>query len=183
MKNLFEYPVPFNSDLREDIISPYRFSEELVSHTIYMFQHPNFEHRDIFIKLHLESDAHDMLKSAYLITRNYQLNPQHFGHALNHVVPQIVVNMWKCFLGLHKILRGVEYDRYYKLKAKYIHKFENKFMDILLDDMKKQNLTYHNDDMVKRRVDKYGKDVGLRDRIMYNEPYTDKEFEELCDIE
>jgi len=160
MQNYFEYPVPHTSELREDFIVPYRFSPELCAYTIYIFQHPTkFKFRDIFIRLMKPSDANDMLKSAYLVIREYQRNPQRYGHSLNNIVPTLVVRMWKTFLGIHKQMRNEVLTQYYPTDLKSLILIENKFLDIFLSDIDTGNYIGSNDEMVKERPN-----IGLRDR-------------------
>jgi len=159
-KDYFEFPVEPTWVLREKFVTPYRFSQELQDYTIYMFQHPTkFKFRQIFIDLMKPTDANDMLKSAYLVIKEYQSNPQQYGHSLNNVVPTLVVRMWKTFLGLHKQLRNEVYREYYPTDMKALLLAENKFLDIFLEDLRTGNYIGSNDDMVKERPN-----IGLRER-------------------
>ena len=179
MPNHFEYPVPPTYELREDFVVPYRFSEELQAYTIYMFQHPTkFKFREIFIRLMKPTDANDMLKSAYLVIKEYQANPQRYGHSLNNVVPTMVVRMWKTFLGIHKQMRNEVFTKYYPADMKTLLLAESKFLDIFLSDIETGNYIGHNDEMVKIRDG-----VGLREQRKPNPIRKYKYNEYLCGLE
>jgi len=178
-KEYFEYPVPPTYELQENHITPYRFSKELQDYTIYMFQHPTkFKFREIFIQLMKPSDANDMLKSAYLVIKEYQANPQRYGHSLNNVVPTLVVRMWKSFLGIHKRLRNQVYTNYYPADMKILLLAEGKFLDIFLSDIESGNYYGTNDEMVKERDG-----IGLREKRKPNRVKKFKHNEYLCSLE
>ena len=155
----FDYEPPYTSELQELYITPYRFSNELQAYIIYMFQHPTkFRHRETFTRLMKPSDPNDMIKPAYLIIKDYLANPQRYGHSLNHLSTIIVSRMWKVFLALHK-LRGEKYSAVLRSDTKLNSLFEDRFLDIILSDIRTGNYIGTNDEMVKER-----KGVGLRER-------------------
>ena len=114
MKVNMDYNVPSVYELREMYVVPYRFSEELRTFVIRLFEHPrhNARHRDLFTSLMRETDPNDMLKGAYLIYKYYQQYPQRCGGELHNLLPIIFSRMWKAFLSLHKGKRGVVFPRY-----------------------------------------------------------------------
>ena len=159
-ENYFEYPVRPNWELQEDYMTPYRFSEELKQYVKYMFEHPKHsKFRGLFTSLAIDRDYNDMLKPAYLIIRDFQDNPQHYGHSMDNVVPTMLVRMWKAFLSLHKNCRGAQFTRYYPASMRMLVLGRGKFLDIFLKDIDEGNFILHGDDMVKER-----KGVGLRER-------------------
>jgi len=177
-KEYFEFPVPPTWKLREDFIVPYKFSQELQDYVVYMFQHPSkFKFREVFIRLMKPSDANDMLKSAYLVIREYQANPQQYGHSLNNILPTLVVRMWKTFLGIHKQMRNEVYTKYYPMDMKTLLLAENKFLDIFLEDIRTGNYIGSSDEMIKIR-----EGVGLRDRRPINQMKKHKHNEYLCSL-
>ena len=177
-RDYFEYPVPYLLELKEMYIVPYRFSAELQASAYYIYTHPNFRWSKLFYNLHKKTDMNDMLKSAYLIIRYYQDHPQQFNHTLNNVVPQISVSMWKAFLSLNKHLRGNQFSQYHSMDFKRIDLFENKFLDIFLEDIRTGNYIGHNDEMVKERPN-----IGLRDRRSLGTHEGGKTFEYLSSLE
>ncbi len=183
-EELFPYSVEPTYILREKYIAPYRYSKELQEYVIYMFQHPkHFRYRTLFTKLLQKNNPNAMLDAAYLVVKEYQTNPQQYGHQLDTLVPVIIVRMWKTFLGLHKYISNQVYTQYYPTDMKLLIFGKGKFLELLLEEITEAKYIGHGDDMVKVRINKYGKQVGLRERIMYNEPYTNKEFEDLCKLE
>ncbi len=173
-KYCFDYPTPRPYELREEYITPYKFSQELQDMTYYLFTHPQTRYAKLFEKQHKPTDMNDMLKKAYLLIRYYQDNPQKFGHSLNNIVPAIMVTMWKTFLSLNKRLRGMKLDKYLPADLTKIALVEGKFLDIFISDIQNQNIIYHFDDMVKER-----KGIGLRERRQTTLEGT-KHFERLC---
>lgn len=178
--NLFEYPAPYLSELKEMYDTPYRFSKELRDYVQYMFEHPTGKqvNRQIFTALMREFDTNDMLKHPYYLIRYYQAHPQQFGHAMENIVPHLIVAMWKCFLGLHKHLRGQQFNKYYPADMKLLMLGKGKFLDIFLSDIANKNMVMDGDEMVKKR-----EGVGLRERKVSAMAEGGKEFEYLCSLE
>ena len=174
-KDYFEYPLPKLYELKETYKSPHRFSTELRSQVDYIFTHPYNRYNKLYNNLHREWDSNDMLKSAYINTMYYMDNPQQFAHSMDNVADQILVSMWKAFLGLNKHLRGNQYDMYYKTDMKLLGLIKGRFYDILIEDIRTNNFIASADDMVKVR-----KGVGLRERRL---GYSDKQMEYLCSLE
>lgn len=177
--NYFDYSVPHASELKEYYDTPYRFSQELRDYTYYMFTHPvhNARHHNLFANLAKEWDTNDMLKRAYLIYKWYIDRPQQYGHAMDNVVPHMIVHMWKTFLGMNKYLRGQQYRKYHPASMKMLMLGKGKFLDILISDIKNSKVIMTQDDMIKQRegVDPRGR------RHMTQE--GSKHFEYLCSLE
>lgn len=155
MKPNFDYTIPNMKELRELYIQPYRFSDELIKVAYYIFTHPNFKYHKLFFNLHKQSDINDMLKRPFLMIRYYQDNPQQFGHSLNNLVPHIAVAMWKTFLALQKF-RGTQFTDYKAMNFKRIDLFENKLLDVFIEDINNKNFTYEDENI------KYREGVELR---------------------
>ena len=179
--NYFEYSLPYTSELRELYITPYRFSKELRDYINYMYLHPKHnKYHTIYSAHHTEWISNDMAKVSYLMIRYYQDYPQRYGHNIENILPQIIVSMWKTFLSINKQLNQVTFKQYYPTSMKLLTLGKGKFLDIILNDIEKQNIIYHPDDMVKRR-----EGVGLRERRTKNLSMQEggKQFEYLCSLE
>ena len=175
---LFDYEIPFASELKEMYITPYRFSDDLKNYVDYMYSHPvHNKHFRLFASMRRPRDLNDMLQRPYLFYRYFLDYPQRFDHNAENIVPHMIVSMWKTFLALHK-LRGKQYLKYYPASMKLLTIGTNRFMDILEDDVKNHNIIYSNDDMVKTREGKT-----LRERNPASLIEGSKHFEYLCGLE
>lgn len=177
-KIYFEYPVPYLSELRELYKTPYRFSDELRAYVDYMFTHPYNKYNGIYYNLHQEFDSNDMLKSAYLIARYYMDHPNQFAGSIENCADEMLVKMWKCFIALHKHLRGVQFDSYMTTQMKVLTVGGGKFLDLLIDEIRNEKMIMDGDDMVKRREGK-----SLRERAPASMKEGGKEFEYLCSLD
>ena len=148
---MFDYPVPKLTDLRKMYKTPYRFSEELQEEVDYIFRHPYNTHNELYVALRKDSDPNDMIKRAYLIVRYYLDYPQQFGNSLDNIVPHILVDMWKSFLSRNKRIRNVEFDKYLKLRLSKLLVTKDKFLDKLLEDIRKENYIKDYRDMRKKQ--------------------------------
>lgn len=177
-KNYFEYTIPFNDELSNMYISPYRFSKELRDSAQYMFSHPvyNAKYHKLFYNLCKEFDTNDMLKRPYRQLRYYIDYPQRFGHNVENVIPHMLVSMWKTFIRLHKNLRGVEFNDYMKTNMQMVELAKGNFIDIFLSDIKNMNIIYESDDMIKPR-----EGIGLREKRKATQEGS-KYFEYLCKL-
>lgn len=171
---MFDYPVPYNQELRELYPTPYRFSEKLTNYADYMFNHPYNTHHKIYSNLKKPTDANDMVKVAYLVTKHYLDYPQQYGHSLDNISAAIIVRMWKSFINLHKHLRYVQFDKHMPTKMKILTIGEGMFFDILLEDIRTNNFIMHADHMVKKR-----KGIGLRER----QGYSEQHMHYLCSLD
>ena len=171
MKNdYFDYPTPKLYELKEVYDSPIEFSKELKEMVDYLFTHPYNKYSKVYHTLHRDSDARDMLKSAYLNARYYMDNPQQFAHSLDNISPQILVSMWKAFLSLNKHLRGNEYPIYYRTDMKLLGLVRGKFMDLLIDEIQQDKMTMEPKQAKKRTRNKATQEGGIY-------------FEYLCGLE
>ena len=177
-RHYFEYPAPYLSELRELYKSPYRFSDELRAYVDYMFTHPYNKYNKLYDNMHLEYDSNDMLKSAYLIARYYMDHPAQFAGSIENCADGMLVSMWKCFLSLHKRLRGAQFSSYMPTPMKVLMIGEGKFLDMLIDEIRNEKMIMDGDDMVKRRE---GKTLRERDPASMKE--GSKHFEYLCSLE
>jgi hypothetical protein len=121
---MFEYPVPRTRELKEKYISKYKFDDEIIEATLYMFKHP--KHNKRWYKLcnqwMTNKDANDMIKAAYRVYQEYKDNPQMYGHSLENVSDQMLVSMWKVFTSLHATARKNITDGYKMTAVKQMSK-------------------------------------------------------------
>ena len=173
----FDYPTPYLYELKEMYQTPYRFSSELTLYIEFMFMHPvHNKFHLLFENLKKPTDANDMAKPAYLITKYYLDHPQQFGHSLENITPQIIVSMWKAFIGIHKHLRGVQFSQYYPASMKLLTIGKDHLLDKLIDEITNSKFIMHGDDMVKKRDD-----YGLREKGQKTKEGT-RNFEWMCKL-
>jgi len=177
-KDYFEHPLPKLYELKELYKSPYRFSDELRKQVDYIFTHPYNKYNKLYNNLHKEYDSNDMLKSAYLNTKYYIDNPQQFAHSMDNIAEQILVSMWKSFIMLNKHLRANQYNIYHATDMKLLNLIKGRFYDILLEDMRTNNIIMSGDELVKKRKGK-----GLREQNRASLQEHSKHFEYLCSLD
>lgn len=175
--NYFEYPTPFLVELKEIYQVPYRFSKEIRDYINYIFVHPrqNHRHHKLYANLHQEYDSNDMAKPVYLLVKYFIDNEQQFAYNMENIKDQAIVSMWKTFIGIHKHLRGQQFNKYYTAPMKLSM---DKLFELMIDEITNNKMIMHGDDMVKKRVGKT-----LRERSPASMKEGGKEFEYLCTLE
>ena len=181
----FAYPLPFNDELYELQLIPYRTNTHLKIKIDYIFRHVTFEHRELFIEVSTSGSREllsDMSRVALGCTRYFILNPQQFAYKMENIHMQILVKMWKQTFK-HCKMQYKELDKYYATKMKLLM-IENGLIEELIRTADEKDYIQTNDDMVKRRVNKYtNKELPLRERVYYGGNVTTKELEYLCSLE
>jgi hypothetical protein len=106
-KDLFLFPTPFTSELKEEYGSKWRFNAKVVEATLAMYKHPKHNKRwhKLCNELMTQNDANDMLKSAYRLFEEYKAHPQRYGGELENMIDQMLVSMWRVFISLHNKAR------------------------------------------------------------------------------
>ena len=161
----FAYPVPFNSELHELELIPYRTNKTLKDKINYLFSHVTFEHRQLFIEVSTMGSRgliNDMSRAAVGVMRYYLLHPQQFGHKIDNIHLQILVRMWKQTFK-HCKMQYKQLDKYYSTKMKLLM-IENGFIEELIRTCEDVDFIQHNDDMVKPLSER----GVVGERIMYD---------------
>ena len=173
MKNYFNYSMPSRTELRERYYLPYRFSDELCNEVIYCFTHPHCKYSQFFTKHHTKYDAHDMLRTPYLMMRYYLDYPQRFGHSAENITDHIVVAMWRRFVTLHKLRGNWKYS-YKRAPMKLIELLNKRVMETLIKDINTYNIQYEDRGYSTNKINMNSK--------WYLPPLIEgtKEFEDLC---
>ncbi len=165
----FDFPVPYNSELAELELKPYRTNSELLRKIDYIFRHPynpfNSEYVDISTSGSRQLTS-DMGNVAVSMVRHFLLYPQRYNHSLDTIHLQILVRMWKQ-LFKHVSMQNKSVDKYMATKMKLLS-IENNLLEHLLQTCNNKDYIQHNDDMVKKRT-YMGKPVELRGRVGVSE--------------
>ena len=195
----FAYPLPFNSELYEADLVPYRTNKELKDKIAYLFSHASFIHRQLFLDVSSLGDRrliNDMSRIAVGAMRHFMLYPQRFGHKVDNIHMQIIVKMWKQTFR-HCKLNEIKLEQYHAAKMKLLT-IENGFIEELIRTCNECDYIQHNDDMVKPLSDRgidiknteYMYDINwkkckpdIRARKGLGTMEGGKLFEELCRLE
>ena len=175
----FAYPIPFNSELREMELIPYRTNTELHRKIDYLFRHVKFEHRKLFIDVSTSGSRQlvsDMSTIAVGIIRHFILYPQKYGHKIDNIYMQILVRMWKQTFK-HCKLQERQLDKYYSTKIVLLM-IENGLMEELVRTVQKDDFIQDYDEMVTNRDGK-----GLRESNRASMKEGSKHFEYLASLE
>ena len=113
----FEYPVPFADRLKEMYGSMFDFSPEIKQVVFEIFSSPKNRMRREFAKMEMW-DTRDMLKAGWRVWQYYIDHPQQFGHNAENIVDQLIVNMVRAFISIHKKARKTLSDKYYAAHIK-----------------------------------------------------------------
>ena len=141
-------------------------------------------HRELFNQVSASGSKNlvrDMTTIAVACMRHFIAHPQQYQSNLENIKWQLIVRMWKQTFH-HCSMQELKLDEYKGTKAKLLN-IDNQWIEELYKTTIEEDLIQTNDSMVKRRTNKYGDEVPIRSRIMYNEPYTSGEIEELCGLE
>jgi hypothetical protein len=156
----YDFPIPFNKELRELNLIPYRTNKELIDSIDYIFSHPYNTHNKLYQETKEFSRYNLQIKmgnTAVGVMRYFLDNPNQFGNSIDNIHMQILVRMWKDIFYFIKLEKR-ELDKYYSTKLKLLS-IDNGFIDILQKTCIDKDYIQHYDDMVKRR-----EGVGLRER-------------------
>jgi len=170
----FDYPTPFNKELVELGLVPYRTNSPLKRKIDYIFRHIHNPHRQDFIDISTSGDrklVEDMATRAVALVRHFLLYPQQYGHKLENIHLQIIVRMWRQMFR-QRVMQNKPTDIYYPARMKLVS-IENGLLEELIRTVESKDYIQHNDDMVKKRYDKDGKQVPLRGRVGYSEKNLD----------
>ncbi len=178
-EDYFAYPIPFNSELKDIDLIPYRTNSQLHRKIDYLFRHVKFEHRQLFIDISTSGSRQlicDMSVIAVGIIRHFILYPQKYGHKIDNIHMQILVRMWKQTFK-HSKLQEKKLDKYYSTKIVLLM-IENGFIEELVRTVKEDDFIQDYDDMVKKR-----KGSGLRESNRASMKEGSKHFEYLANLE
>ena len=170
----FEYPIPFNSELRELNLIPYRTNAPLKRKVDYIFRHVYNPYNKDFIELSTSGDrklVEDMATRAVGVMRHFMLYPQQYNHKAENIHLQVIVRMWKQTFR-QRTMQNKPADMYYPTKMKLIS-IENGLIEELIRTIDESDYIQHNDDMVKKRYFKDGTQVPLRGRRGYSDKNLD----------
>ena len=182
----FEYRVPYNEELVELKLKPYRTNKQLESKINYLFSHAKFIHNQLYKDVSTSGTRQlirDMGTIAVAMMRHFLEYPAQYGHNIENIQWQIIVRMWKQTFN-HAKLQLKPLDTYYGCKAKLLT-VDNQWIEELYDTVTNNRYIQHNDDMVKVRQTKStftGKQVGLRDRVSYGCHEGGKRFNHYIDL-
>jgi hypothetical protein len=183
----FDFSLPFNKELGELKLIPYRTNKQLKDKINYLFTHPKFEHRELFSNVSSSGSRgllNDMSIVAVGAMRYFMAYPNQFANKVDNIHMQILVRMWKQTFK-HCKMQYRELDKYYATKMKLLA-IENGFIEELIRTCNQEDYIQRNDDMIKVRTTKSvitGETVGLRDRVSYGTHEGGDTFEYLCNLE
>lgn len=180
----FTYPIPFNSELKELDLVPYRTNSSLHRKIDYIFRHVTFEHRKLFINVSTSGSrqlVNDMSTKAVSMVRHFMQYPQQYGHKMDNIHMQILVRMWRQTFR-HCVMQELKLDKYYSTKM-ILLMIENGLIEELIRTVDDKDYIQHNDDMItKVRYNEDGTKLGLRERKLQTQEGS-KNFEYLCTLE
>ena len=146
----FAYPLPFNNELRELNLVPYRTNKAVKDKIHYIFSHPTFVHHKLYTELYLLNGGLlliNMSNIAIGAMRYFLDNPQQFNHAADNIHLQILVKMWKqCFISTR--INEIKLDKYYALKIKTMS-IENGLIEELIRTCIEKDFIQNSNDMIK----------------------------------
>ena len=117
----FDYKVPFWREIKSAHPYPYRFSEELQAQVDLIMRSPRHKWGILYAEQRWLSDRNEMLQVIYSYVMYARDNMSTIGGAVDNIVPQITVTMWKKFLGVHKrYKRGLVPTQYYPTHVKHL---------------------------------------------------------------
>lgn len=147
----YAYPIPFNIDLKDLDLIPYRTNTQLEQSVYRIFSHPHFDHRETFLDVANSGSkglVNDMCVRAVAVMRHYLDNPQQYGHTTENIHMQILVRMWRQVYRHKKFQRRptIEYQR---TKMKLLEVSDG-FIDLLITTCMSKNYIQHSNDMRKQ---------------------------------
>lgn len=175
----FSYPLPYNKELYELGLIPYRANVALRRKIDELFRSPKFLYRELFIDVSTSGSrqlTNDMARVAIGSCRYYLMYPQQFAHSMENIMMQVIVKMWKQTFR-HCAYQEKELDKYYAAKMKLLS-IENGLWEELLRVCEENDYIQHGDDMVKKRKGK-----GLRESNRASMREGSKYFEYLASLE
>ena len=178
MKPLFDYPIPQYYQLYKEYGKPYRVSEQLKAEIHKIFSHPHHPHHEFFYKNHNDDDLNNMGKVAYVYTLEFLNNPQQYGHSIENIHMQMLVSMWKVFIGVTKYFKWIPPEEYMKVKSKLLKINAEPFLTECMNEVNQNRVIMSGDDMVKKREGK-----GLRESNRASLKEDGKYFEYLSGLE
>lgn len=157
----FEYKVPHYSALRDEVTPPYQFDKRMLDAIDFLFCSPTHKWGKVFGVQRWRSDVNEMAQVLYVYIMYGQNNLNSIGGALDNIIPQICVGMWRRFLGNNntKYGRDNDFDRYYTTHVKRLRKGLVPIVEQMQYVIRDKRYIMHMDDMVKKR-----QGVGLRER-------------------
>lgn len=174
----FAYPLPFNDELDELKLRPYRTNSELERKIQQVFMSSKFKWSQLFFDVSTSGSRmliRDMGRVAVACTRYFLAHPQQFANNMENIHLQILVRMWKQVFN-HCRFQEVKLDRYLSTTLKAVS-VDNGLLEELVRTVEQGDFIQHNDDMVKKRVGK-----GLREHNPASLREGDKHFEALVRI-
>ena len=164
----FDFKVPFWNEIKGEYKAPYRFEEELLVELDKVFCVPQHRNARLYIERRGLTDRNEMAQVLYKYVRYGQDNISSIGGALDNIVPQVTVAMWRRFIfnnGTH-YGRTSGYTRYYAAHVAKLRVGVGRLLELMQVAIKDKAYIMHYDDMVKQR---HG--LGLHERKV---GYTDK---------
>lgn len=175
----FAYPLPFNSELYEQGLIPYRTNKVLKDKVHWLFSHVKFEHRELYLEVSSMGSRgllNDMARVAVGAVRYYLMYPQQFGRKMENIHLQLLVKMWRQTFR-HCKYQEKKLDKYYATKM-MLMAIDNGLLEELIRTVEEKDYIQHGDDMVKKRVGK-----GLREQNRASMKEGSSNFEYLCSLE
>lgn len=154
----FDFPIPFNSELRSEDLIPYKTNKKLEDSTYSLFTHPSFKYNKLAYNIlnKYPSTINQLAVLAVAILRHYYLYPTQYGNKIENIELQIIVRLFKKLVQKSKIS---ENQIKYLPTKQSILKHSEQFFDILQETCEASNYYQTADDMVKKRPG-----IGLRER-------------------
>ena len=177
----FDYKVPYYREIKEEFPHPKQFSEDFLDKLDKIFLSPRHKWSEVYYNQRWVWDRNEMAQVLYSYIRYAQTYPQQIGHAIDNIIPQITVTMWKRFIWRNKHYRKFVPDRYYKTHVKKLESGIGRLIDDMQKIILEKDYIWHDDDMVKVRKGK-----GLRESHRDN-PYIGEDqlayYDKLCEDE
>lgn len=174
----FAYPIPFQRELDELGLRPYRTNSELERKIQQVFTSSKFKWSQLFIDVSTSGSrmlVRDMGKVGVSMVRYFLAHPQQFGHNMENIHLQLLVRMWKQTFR-HCKFQEKELDRYMSTTLKSVS-VENGLLEEFIRTVEQGDFIQSDDDMVKRRENK-----ALREHAPASLREGDKHFERLVRI-
>ena len=177
----FDFKVPQFYEIKEEFQYPYMFREEFLVEVDKVFMSPRHKWSEVYYKQRWLSDRNEMAQVLFSYIMYAQTYSTQIGGAIDNIIPQITVTMWKRFVGINKGLRGFKPDRYYTTHIGKLESGVGRLIDLMQKIILDKDYIWHNDDMVKVREGK-----GLRETHREN-PYISEDqlayYDKLCEDE
>jgi len=178
MNDYFDYPVPFWREIKKECPYPYKFSDDLMDKLDAVFLSPTHKWGVMYSETRRRHDVRMMAQVLYSYVVWARENMAQIGGAIDNIIPQITVTMWRKWLMVQKRYGRVEdFDRYYATHVKNLRRGVARMVEEMVRVIDNGEFVAHMDDMVKRR-----QGVGLRERRKPTQEGS-KRFEYYADSE